>query len=317
MVPELDYLLQSRGVGAGSRENHFSLVGFGRDSPEDITGVVLSELSPQETFLDALDNLQTSGVAEDGYAALDFAIKITETRPGTVKLLILVTDENRRVIRDDLDRESIEKIIVESGYVLNVVVSQGFLADASDNNSYAMGLDHNRTAYVFDQSSSSLFFSSPNGVVHFTPFTFFPNTYEDYVDLAFSVGGAAWDINFVAVGEPLSLALARAFAVVKVAEVMSVLRVCESCLCGKLGPECLIAEGVTQENCVGPAPGTDMCTHYVHVYAYFITSYISIYCHTHTFLYIFEYVVYMYILGRGVCSKSDTLSKQLCEYTCA
>lgn len=267
MVPELDYLLQSSGVGAGNRENHFSLVGFGQDSPEGITGVVLSELSPQATFLDALDSLQSSGAAEDGYAAMDFAVKNTETRPGTVKQLILVTDEDRHVIRNDLDRESIEKIIVESGYVLNVVVNQGFLADASDNDSHAMGLDHNRTAYVFDESSSSLFSTSPDGVVNFTPFTFFPNTYADYVDLAFSVGGAAWDINFVVLGEPLSLALARAFAEVKIAEVMSVLRVCESCLCGELGPQCHIAEGVTQENCVGPAPGTGMCTLCMCMYA--------------------------------------------------
>ena len=247
-------------MGAGIRQNYFSLIGFGRDDPRELTGIVLSELAPQPTFLKALDKLQTSGVAEDGYAALDFAIKTTVTREGTVKQLILVTDEDRRVIRNDLDRGSIEKIVVESGYVLNVVVSQGFLANVSNDNSHALGLDSNRTAYVFDESSPSLYSTSPGGAVHFTPFTFFPNTYADYVDLAFSVGGAAWDINFVVEGKPLSLALARAFAEVKIAEVMSVLRICESCLCGEFGPECRKADGVTLQNCVGPAPGEHTCT---------------------------------------------------------
>ena len=242
-------------MGAGSRENHFSLVGFGRDSPQGLTGIILSELAPQETFLEALDKLQSSGVAEDGYAAIDFAIRSIETRPGTAKQIILVTDEDRRVIRNDLDRASIEKTLAESGYTLNVVVNQGFLADASDNDSHAMGLDSNGTAYVFDQSSPGLYSTYSDGVVNFTPFTFFPNTFADYIDLAFSVGGAAWDINFVVVGEPLSLALARAFAEVKTDEVMSALRVCERCECGEGGAECRVEEGVALEDCLGPAPG--------------------------------------------------------------
>ena len=255
VVSELDYLLQSAGVGAGTRRNFFSLIGFGRNSVRGVTGIVLSDLAPQAEFTEALDLLQTSGGAEDGYAALEFAILNTEPRPDTVKLMILVTDEDRRVIREDLNRDNIENIIRESGYVLNVVVNQGFLADASDEGSHAMGLDSNNTAYFFNASSPTLYSSSPDGSVNHNPFTFYPNTYADYVDLALSVGGAAWDLNFVAVGEPLSLALARAFAEVKIAEVMSVLRVCERCLCGELGENCQVAEDVALQNCVGPAPG--------------------------------------------------------------
>ena len=255
VVLELDFLLQSAGVGAGDRQNYFSLVGFGRGSVDGITGIILSELAPQSVFLDALNQLQSSGVAEDGYAALEFAIMSTETRPDTVKQLILVTDEDRHVIRTDLNRDIIERAIVESGYVLNVVVNQGFIADPTDDRTHAMGLDSNGTAYVFNPSSPSLYTSSPGGVVAFTPFSFFPNTFDDYVDLAFGVGGAAWDLNFVVEGEPLSLALARAFAEVKIAEVMSVLRVCERCLCGESGAKCLETNLVMIKNCIGPAPG--------------------------------------------------------------
>ena len=268
-------------MGAGSRENYFSLIGFGRDNPQELTGVILSELGPQGTFLDALDKLQSSGVAEDGYAALEFAIQNTVTRPDTVKQLILVTDEDRRVIRNDLNRDAIEKIIAESGYVLNVVVNQGFLADPANNGSHAMGLDNDMNAYVFDDSNPSLYSSSQGGVVNFTPFTFFPNTYEDYVDLAFSVGGAAWDINFVVVGEPLSLALARAFAVVKVDEVMSVLPVCERCLCEESGPECQEAEGVSLQDCVGPAPGIEHIWMYTCFKSKFLCS-VNLICLSHS-----------------------------------
>lgn len=255
VVSQLDFLLKSTGVGAGMRPNHFSLIGFGRGMVNGITGIILSELAPQAVFLDALDQLQSSGVAEDGYAALEFAILNTETRSDTVKQLILVTDEDRHEIRTDLDRNTIEKIILESGYVLNVVVNQGFLADPNNDRSHAMGLDSNGTAYVFNPTSSDLYSSSPGGVVAFTPFSFFPDTFDDYVDLAFSVGGAAWDLNFVVEGEPLSLALAQAFAEVKIAEVMSVLRMCERCLCGNFGPECLKTDLVSLDSCFGLAPG--------------------------------------------------------------
>ena len=272
-------------MGAGRRENHFSLIGFGRESALGVTGIVLSELAPQSVFLDALDKLQSSGAAEDGYAALEFAVLTTETRPDTVKQLILVTDEDRHVIRNDLDRDAIEKLIVESGYILNVVVNQGFLADANDNGSHAMGLDNNGTAYVFDGSSSSLYSTSPGGVVDFTPLSFFPNTFVDYVDLAFSVGGAAWDLRFVVEGEPLSIALARAFAEVKIAEVMSVLRVCERCLCGQSGPECQEADEVALDDCVGLVPGKQASFMLnAHVYISPPSSYVYLSVVVHFFL---------------------------------
>ena len=70
-----------------------------------------------------------------------------------------------------------------------------------------------------------------------------------------SMQGAAWDLNFVAEGEPLSLALAQAFAEVKIAKVMSVLRVCELCVCGESGPDCHQTQDVALLDCGGPAPG--------------------------------------------------------------
>ena len=242
-------------MGAGNRENHFALVGFGRADRRQITGIVISQPTARDDFLPLLGLLKSNGVAEDGYAALEFAVESINTRTDTVRQMIFVTDEDRRVIRRDLDRSGIEKILTDSGYTLNVVVNQGFLADPNDNGSHALGLDVNRTAYVFNPSSPSLYSTVAGGVANLNPFSFFPGTYGDYVDLALSVGGAAWDINTLVIGEPFSLALARAFAEVKVDEVMSVLRVCMKCLCGSQEPVCERSTEVELDNCVGIAPG--------------------------------------------------------------
>ena len=242
-------------MGAGNRENHFALVGFGRADRRQITGIVLSQPTGRDDFLPSLGLLQSNGVAEDGYAALEFAVESINTRMNTVKQMIFVTDEDRRIIRRDLDRSGIEKILTNSGYILNVIVNQGFLADPKDNGSHALGLDVNRTAYVFNPSSSSLYSTVAGGVANFNPYSYFPGTYDDYVDLALSLGGAAWDINTLVIGEPFSLALARAFAKVKVDEVMSILRVCMKCLCESPEPVCERSTDVELDSCMGTAPG--------------------------------------------------------------
>ena len=59
-MASLDGRLRERGVGAGERENLFALVGFARDSPSDIIGIVLSQLAPSEEFVAA------SQVSEEG-----------------------------------------------------------------------------------------------------------------------------------------------------------------------------------------------------------------------------------------------------------
>ena len=49
----LDRRLREQGVGVGERENLFGLVGFARDSPSDIIGIVLSQLASPENFVAA------------------------------------------------------------------------------------------------------------------------------------------------------------------------------------------------------------------------------------------------------------------------
>jgi len=58
--------LRERGIGLGSRQNLFALVGFGRNNREDILGIVLSQLTTPEQFINASNQLELTGVSEDG-----------------------------------------------------------------------------------------------------------------------------------------------------------------------------------------------------------------------------------------------------------
>ena len=253
-VFRLDSQLQGRGVGAGENENLFALVGFGRNDPVAIAGVVLSQLATPADFVTASLDLRLNGLVEDGYAGMDFAVGNIALRPGTAKMMILVTDEDRGIIRKDLSRDIIEQRLTEAGFVLNVVVNQGFLADPTNNNSHALGLNGNETAYVFDPNSPSLFTTEEGGVANFGNFFSFGNTYRDYVELAFGLGGAAWDLNQFREEGLFAEAFTSAFTEVKVEEIMSVFRLCFSCLCTPPEPQCVVAENVTIDSCFG-TPG--------------------------------------------------------------
>lgn len=250
----LDVGLKQQGVGVGERENLFALVGFGRNNPVDINGITLSPLAPLDEFITASLNLELTGVFEDGYAAIDHALSTIQTRTDTAKQIILVTDEDRGVLRSDLSREVIEQKLVEAGIVLNVVVNQGFLGDSEDPRSFALGLNENGTAYVVDPASSTLFTIVQGGSPNPGQFFNFGNTLEDYVELAFSVGGLAWDLNQLREQGVFAEAFTNAFTQAKVDEVMTVFRICFSCQCSFPEEVCDIQADVCQENCIGPLP---------------------------------------------------------------
>ena len=251
----LDQALKERGVGVGQRENLFGLVGFGRDDVSAITGITLSQLAPPDDFVVAARELQLTGILEDGYAAIDHALSDIETRDGTAKQIILVTDEDRGVLRQDLTRTQIEETLLGTGFTLNVVVNQGFLTDPQEPHSFGFGLTQNGTAYSFDQDSDSLFRVSEGGIPSQSEFFQFGNTFEDYAELAFSVGGAAWDLNQLREQGILAQAFTNAFTAVKVEEVMSVLRTCFRCECVFPMEQCTENPNVGVEQCSGLVPG--------------------------------------------------------------
>ena len=251
----LDIALRERGVGVGMRPNLFGLVGFGRNDPTSIGGITLSQLARPDEFVLAAGGLQLTGVLEDGYSAIDHALAMIETRSGTAKQVILVTDEDRGVLRVDLSRELIEERLVRTGFMLNVIINQGFLRDPLDDHSFALGLDRNSTAYIVDPDSLTLFNTSDGGSLNPSPFFGFGNSYEDYAVLAHSTGGAAWDLNQLREQGILAEAFTNAFTAVKVEEVMSVFRECFLCLCRYPQEVCSMVTDRVLNECMGFAPG--------------------------------------------------------------
>ena len=87
----LNEQLTERGVGLGSRQNLFALVGFARDNPQDIGGIVLSQLY-------ARAELQLVECLKMDTQALILLNNIV-SRVGTAKVIIFVTDEDRSILR--------------------------------------------------------------------------------------------------------------------------------------------------------------------------------------------------------------------------
>ena len=250
----LDNLLQRRGVGAGERDNQFALIGFGRNDPSAILGTTITGLTSAEDFVAASEELELTGAFEDGYAAIDYAISSIVTRPDTAKQMILITDEDRGVIRFDLSRSSIEDSLREAGYVLNVVVNQGFQTTLFPNTSFALGVN-SEAAFLFDSEAESLFSVLNTDTVIPSGEFRFGNTFVDYVELALSLGGAAWDLNQLREQGQLARAFINAFSETKVNEVMTIFRFCFGCLCMSSAETCTLATSVQIQNCTGTFTG--------------------------------------------------------------
>ncbi len=259
-VKILDRMLQERGVGAGERPNQFALVGFGRNNIDEILGVTLTQLTSADGFIEASSNLMLTGTFEDGYGAIDYAINNIPTRADTAKQIILVTDEDRGVIRRDLTRDIMEGRIREAGFTLNVAVNQAFRTTLSGDTQYPLGVS-NGQAYLFSAISDGLFSVLEMETVIPSSNIFYGSTFEDYVVLALRVGGAAWDLNHLREQGESGRAFTSAFSEVKVEEVMTVFRYCFECQCLSSTEVCSLADDVRIQNCVGTSPGICILYH--------------------------------------------------------
>lgn len=242
VAPRLDTAIRSVGVGVGNRPNQYGLVGFGRTSAPE--GSVLTQLTSVDGFINATNILTTDGLFEDGYSAIIVALDQIIFRVNTSKIFILVTDEERLSVRSGLDRTHVERRLRESEVTLNSVVRQGFLYDRNDNNSFAFGLTSNRTAFTIDSTATDGFRTFQNGVRHPNPIYSAGNTYADYVELAFSVGGAAWYIDILTLS---SAPFTEAFIQVKIDELMLIKR-CVQCVCGR---GCQQVNNIPLDSCMG------------------------------------------------------------------
>ncbi len=127
--------------------------------------------------------LHSTHDAADGYAGVDVALDYA-FRPGATTYFVLVTTNNRSVVDGSLGFASIRDALTAKGVLLDVVVDARF---QDGRQSPAMGVDAAGNAIVTDGAGGYTVqpggeFVSGKGKV-------------DYIDLAWLVGGSAWDLN--------------------------------------------------------------------------------------------------------------------------
>lgn len=204
MTQLLDQALMEVDVGTNPR-NRFGVIGFGDDCNEDnVFGrVVLSIDQEQFAFADNITDftrdLNVGGRKEDGYSAIGIALDSYSFRD-VAKQFILITDEDRDIVAENLTRDGVRALLEEAGAQLNTAISEEFEGE----NSRALGIDGNRNAYVYDPSIRSLFRLLEGSGAPIED-SGHGSTSTDYTQLALELGGAAWDLSQLRQGECSSL----------------------------------------------------------------------------------------------------------------
>lgn len=200
MVKRLDESLIKLSIGVEPR-NYFGVVGFGDDCTDDsiFDRILLSSSNwtfvTSENISDFTQNLKTGGRMEDGYSAIKTALNGYDFR-NVSKQLILITDEDRDELLDNITQQSIKAMLTDNDALLNVAVNEEF----SGSQLRSLGIDSAGNAYVYDPTARSSFrVIRSSGVpvqdsAHGT-------TSEDYTQVALQLGGAAWDLSLLRQGK--------------------------------------------------------------------------------------------------------------------
>ncbi len=211
LVQLLDAHLRSNNIGDGNDINNYGLVGFGNSdvTPRqvDIAG---QPFGSSTAFVEASSKLVINGGTEDGWAGLDFALNYP-LREGSSRNFILVTDEDRDNWDQTLSYDSLQQSLAENDVILNVVVNAKFVC--GDGTTPALGMGQNKIGYVADGNGG--YELCENVKIQ----SDFGTTDTDYVELALSRGGAAWDLNVLRSGGLNAQSFSSAFVAIKVQEI--------------------------------------------------------------------------------------------------
>jgi hypothetical protein len=156
-------------------------------------------------------NYITSADPEDGYSGIDVALRADVFRPGAAVNYIVVTDEDRDNLEDNVTFETLFTGLSDQSALLNVVVTGRF---GDEDGNRAIGVDSQGTAYLADGSGG--FTVSSGGQVTSADVS----TQGDYIDLAWALDGAAWDLSLLRAGGVSAESFTNAFVDVKVAEIL-------------------------------------------------------------------------------------------------
>ena len=233
-IEELEKLLVAEGVGT-RRSNVYAIVGFGvPDVSARVVQLNGDTWIPASRYREATGQLKTDGDTEDGYYAIDFAIRNLPFPDSCARNYILVTDERRaespqgaslthdRVLTALQDKEIVTNVIINVGLV--VVTDDGFDSDA-------FGVDYLGNAFSVGRGGN---FIQSTGDVSVRSDLAFCNSFRDYGDLGLRTNGAVWDLETLrqgAVSTQYSDAFTKAFTEVKSREIIVTSQQCQRCEC--------------------------------------------------------------------------------------
>jgi len=219
------------------------LVGFGATFYErgriiNLTGNG-DEMAGAGKMKDGITKLLLNGRNEDGYAGIELARQLMMRhrdclRSNMARQFILVTDEERDIVINELNKSIIYNRL-KNFSLLNIAVSEAFECKTGEgpyDYSEVLGLDGNHTGYSVetgDEMSTTECRPKPDSS--------YVTTNQDYTELAFQLGGGAWNLNQLREGGKTTNSFTRAFLTVKVKEIVDQLS-CVTCLCSSGDLKC-------------------------------------------------------------------------------
>ena len=179
---------------AGLTNNRFGLVGFTSSGRVLRSGA--DALMTAASFRTATGLLSTGqGGAEDGYLGIDFALRSFQFRPGTVRCVVLVTDEERTTVSSSLTFASTRQLLLSQNINFSLIANAN-LKDTSDSAVFGVAADG--TAYSSNGSGGSTSTSGGRFVgSESVGGGDIANIKTEYVDLAWQADGITWDLNFL------------------------------------------------------------------------------------------------------------------------
>lgn len=226
MPNDLEAALLAAGIGTITA-NRYALAGFGSDQvghePATQGGhkhvVGGGDWGTAAQCATAAAGLVAGGSLEDGYQVTDFVLSNYSFRANAVKVLVLITDEQRTDITGGT--------ITKPGIITTIQGSQAVFAailnlDIQDTTPQACIGRQATTVYIktgsppyFTTGTLGSIVAGPN-----PPGGDNANAVADYCDVAESVGGTEWDLNILRNGGTDAQAFTSAFVTVSTSEII-------------------------------------------------------------------------------------------------
>ncbi|XP_065191876.1 uncharacterized protein LOC135822963 [Sycon ciliatum] len=188
-------------TGLGFSNNQFGMVGFGQDQGGPATTIEVGGagqlLGSAEDLQTAFQGLTSRGSREDGYAAIQLALRAYDLRPNAHCILLMLTDEGRDNLAEDLNYDLMVSELNSKKCVLHVAVHERF---ASGMRPHCGRRPFHRHAFGMDAEKHSIIKHSVEEfqVVPWAGYARLrsgnKNTHTAYVQLAWATGGSAFNV---------------------------------------------------------------------------------------------------------------------------